>query len=253
MRFLCLPGAYGSSDKFQVQLAPFLKELTDDGTATFHFIHGPCKAIPPEGFEDYFGKAPHYRFIEPDKDVEKTDFDDVLARIRDFPNGESPEDTMRELMREGLAPSNRSTDRAIKYVADIMAKQGPFDGIIGYSEGATMAATMLLYEQHCFKRYGTTPMFKYAIFFAGWPPVDPKSHALVLSDERDDRIEIRTLHVVGSLDPYIDGSTALYNVCDLDTAYLFDHGKGHTLPRDRDTIRELGNIIRDNIEEILVE
>ncbi|CRJ92517.1 hypothetical protein BN1723_008503, partial [Verticillium longisporum] len=34
MKFLCLPGAYGSSDKFQVQLAPILKELTDDGTAT---------------------------------------------------------------------------------------------------------------------------------------------------------------------------------------------------------------------------
>jgi hypothetical protein len=175
--------------------APFLKELTEDGTATFHFIHGPCKAVPPKGFEDYFGKAPHYRFIEPDADVKKTHCDDVLSRIRDFPDCESPEDTMRELMREGLAPSHRSTDRAIKYVADIMATEGPFDAIIGYSEGATMAATMLLWEQRRFKRYGTPPMFKYAIFFAGWPPVDPSSHALVLSDESEERIEIRTLHV----------------------------------------------------------
>jgi hypothetical protein len=37
---------------------------------------------------------------------------------------------------------------------------------------------------------------------------------------------------------------ALYNICDMDNAYLFDHGKGHTLPRDRDTVRELGDIIR---------
>lgn len=151
--------------------------------------------MPPKGFEDYFGKAPHYRFIEPDVDVEKTNHDDVLSRIRDFPECESPEDTMRELMREGLATSHRSTDRAIKYVSDVMVKEGPFDGIIGYSEGATIAATMLLWERRRFLRYGTPPMFKYAIFFAGWPPVDPKSHALVLSDESEERIEIRTLHV----------------------------------------------------------
>lgn len=37
---------------------------------------------------------------------------------------------------------------------------------------------------------------------------------------------------------------ALYNVCDPDTAYLFDHAKGHTLPRDKDTVKELGDVFR---------
>lgn len=50
--------------------------------------------------------------------------------------------------------------------------------------------------------------------------------------------------VVGSLDPYLAGSVALYNICDMDTAYIFDHAKGHTLPRDKETVRELGDIIR---------
>lgn len=49
---------------------------------------------------------------------------------------------------------------------------------------------------------------------------------------------------VGSLDPYLHGSMALYNVCDPDTAYLFDHAKGHTIPRDKETVKELGDIIR---------
>lgn len=102
---------------------------------------------------------------------------------------------MRELMREGLATSHRSTDRAIKYLTEVMAKHGPFDGIIGYSEGATVAATMLLHEQRLFRKVGLEPMFKYAIFFAGWPPVDPITHHLVLSDENEDRIDIPTLHI----------------------------------------------------------
>lgn len=57
--------------------------------------------------------------------------------------------------------------------------------------------------------------------------------------------------LVGSLDPYIDGSMALYNVCDPDTAVLFDHAKGHTLPRDKDTIRELVDVIRDTVADMM--
>lgn len=56
---------------------------------------------------------------------------------------------------------------------------------------------------------------------------------------------------VGSLDPYIDGSMALYNVCDPDTAVLFDHAKGHTLPRDGETIRELVEVIKDTVVEMM--
>ena len=53
--------------------------------------------------------------------------------------------------------------------------------------------------------------------------------------------------LVGSLDPYVHGSLALFNVCDPDTAYLFDHAKGHTLPRDKDTVKELGDVVREAI------
>lgn len=43
---------------------------------------------------------------------------------------------------------------------------------------------------------------------------------------------------------------ALYNVCNADTAVLFDHAKGHTLPRDKDTIKELVDVIRDAVAEM---
>lgn len=175
---------------------------------------------------------------------------------------------MRELMREGVATSHRSTDNALKYLLKIMEERGPFDAIIGYSEGATMASTLLLHEQRRWKKKGIKPMFKYAVFFAGWPPVDPDTHQMILSDESDLMIEIPTCHIskfklrkdhnhhrltistysVGSLDPYVHGSLALYNVCDPDTAYLFDHAKGHTLPRDKDTVKELGDVVRAAIE-----
>lgn len=48
----------------------------------------------------------------------------------------------------------------------------------------------------------------------------------------------------------MDGSLALHNVCDPDTAVLFDHAKGHTLPRTKETVKELGDTIRDMIREV---
>jgi hypothetical protein len=181
--------------KFAVQLAPIVKELTEDGTAEFIFIHGPCETSPPKGFEDYFGNPPYYRFIEPDDSTDNTEEEDILARIRDFPDCETPEDTMRELMKEGVATSHKSTGFALQFLLDVMDEQGPFEGIIGYSEGATVAATLLLQEQKRFHEKGIAPMFKYGIFFAGWPPVDPATHSMLLSDETDLTIEIPTCHI----------------------------------------------------------
>lgn len=189
-----------------------MTDVGDDQVSTFFFTHGPCKAVPPPGFEDYFGPAPHYRFIEPDVVESQGQSGDVLSRIRDIPECETAEDTMRSLLRGDLneessdteseggtptpvAAAHRSTDNAIQYLLQVVKKHGPFDAIIGYSEGATVAATMLLYQQRRQKLWGTEPLFKYGIFFAGWPPLDPKTHDIILSDESDERIETRTLHI----------------------------------------------------------
>jgi dienelactone hydrolase len=170
-----------------------------------HFIHGPVKAYPPEGFEEYFGTAPYFRFIEAAKTEDGNDDGDVLERIRNFPEGATAEDQMRELMNIGVgatpvpsednSATNKSAQEAIDYLYRIMREDGPFEGIIGYSEGATVAATMLLHEQRRFEITGIPPMFKCALFFAGWPPMNPDLDAIVLADESDLTITIPTCHV----------------------------------------------------------
>jgi Serine hydrolase (FSH1). len=65
----------------------------------------------------------------------------------------------------------------------------------------------------------------------------------VLADECEDVIDVPSCHIIGCNDPYIHGAMALFSVCDEDTAVMFDHGKGHTVPRDAQTIRELADVI----------
>ena len=91
---------------------------------------------------------------------------------------------------------------------------------------------------------------KCAVFFGGWPPsklVEGEARIL-LADECDEVLDIPTCHVVGCKDPWLDGSIALYNMCDEDMAILFDHGKGHTVPRDATTINELATSIGDTVK-----
>ena len=71
----------------------------------------------------------------------------------------------------------------------------------------------------------------------------------VLADDSEERIDVPTYHIVGSTDPFIYGSISLFNVCDQDTAILFDHGGGHNVPRDSRTVKELAMSVKRAMEE----
>jgi hypothetical protein len=73
---------------------------------------------------------------------------------------------------------------------------------------------------------------------------------LLLSDEVGEIITIPTFHMVGASDPYLVGSMALFSVCDSETAEMFDHGKGHMVPRDAVTVKELADRLRSFWEEL---
>ncbi|ORY18178.1 serine hydrolase FSH [Clohesyomyces aquaticus] len=236
MRFLCLAGAFGNVDKFAVQLAPIVNQLEEDGTA------------PSPGFEDFFGGPPFFRFLA---ESQEPDAVDGLERIRDFPSGASPEDTLRLFNPVGNTDGLVATaSHALEYLQDAVREKGPFDGIIGYSEGALVGGTLIMKEAEFRKKGDYNNHIKMAMFFGGWPPLKPDLRGMMLADETDLTVPVPTIHVIGSLDPYLDGSLALFNVCDPDTAVLFDHAKGHTLPRDKDTVKELCDVIRDMIADI---
>ncbi|KAH8891528.1 duf341 domain-containing protein [Thozetella sp. PMI_491] len=247
MKFLCLPGAYGSAKNFQVQLGPFVAEAEKRGNASFRWTQGKHKATPPPGFEDYFGAGPLYRFVEYDG-IEAFD---VLERIRDFPEGQTAEETMRLLMGNQPGKTVSSIQDTVEDLIELIDSDPEIEGILGYSEGAATAATIVLAERNRWESEGRPRRIKRAILLAGWPPLSMQDGMvrLLLADESEDVIDVPTLHIVGGSDPYILGAMALYNMCDEDTAELFDHGKGHTVPRDAKTIQELCDAIDRLVEK----
>ncbi|KAM5349408.1 hypothetical protein ACJ41O_005913 [Fusarium nematophilum] len=253
MKFLCLHGAYGSASNFQVQLGPFIQGVQQVGSSTFKWINGGYDATPPPGFDNYFGTPPLFRFMEYDG-IEG--LDDILLKIREFPEGMTPEDAIRRLLGEDEMFTGEAARAALNRLLKIIDADPEIDACryctpqMPRMEGATTAATLVLEERRRFEQEGIPRRIKCAIFFAGWPPIrlhEDNSVQCLLADECEDMIDVPTCHIVGCNDPYIDGAMALYSMCNEDTALLFDHGKGHTVPRDQRTVRELSTAICDTV------
>lgn len=122
-------------------------------------------------------------------------------------------------------------------------------GLIGYSEGAMAAATMVMEEEYRQRTDSRPRQIKCAIFFAGWPPVAETDY-LDTEAEVEAAVDVPTFHVIGSGDPFVEASMTLYRVCAEDTAELFDHGQGHMMPREMKTLKELSDALDQFVDGI---
>jgi pimeloyl-ACP methyl ester carboxylesterase len=62
---------------------------------------------------------------------------------------------------------------ALATLKEIIKEDGPFDGVIGFSQGAALAASLLLCHQSDTPQ--KSPPFKVAVFIAGGLPLSPSS------------------------------------------------------------------------------
>lgn len=88
-------------------------------------------------------------------------------------------------------------EEVMQYLYDTLEENPDIGGIIGYSEGASIAATFILNEQRRQEETGRERRIKCAMFVTGWPPIDPNK-GVILADQDDDLVDVPTLHVVGA-------------------------------------------------------
>lgn len=56
-----------------------------------------------------------------------------------------------------------------KYIADFIAEEGPFDGVISFSQGAACLSSMLLHHENQYPHLA--PLFRFAVFMNGSAPI----------------------------------------------------------------------------------
>ena len=149
------------------------------------------------------------------------------------------------MRKYGFDPARKVSAR--DFVEDFMesSDEGPFDGIIGFSEGALLAADVVLHQQV------TKPAkpIKCAVFYCAAPAWDYENNTSMLADETDERIHIPTVSVIGKQDPIAYAGLLLYNLCDRNKASLIEHEGGHVVPRDLENKARMLHSVRRAINK----
>lgn len=133
---------------------------------------------------------------------------------------------------------------------DVLQEDGPFTGILGFSQGATVAAAFLLQHAKSHPYDLPSSLFQYAIFFAGAAPFrsDGSGRRMSFADTEGagmSRIRIPTIHIAGEKDTVYDGSLDLHQLCTPETARFISHGGGHVIPREREIVKKMATAIRE--------
>ncbi|EFY92580.1 DUF341 domain protein [Metarhizium acridum CQMa 102] len=154
-----------------------------------------------------------------------------------------------------------SVSRALVQLHKYLAEEGPFDGAIGFSQGAALIAMYLL---QCSQDRPNQPLpFQCAIFFSASRPFDTaalKDGIVQWAEEPTGtdgpRLNLPTAHIWGSKDVEYRGQCkVLSGMCDEARRYTFVHGGGHEIPgpRAKEDMHGCVRVIRRIIERASVE
>ncbi|KAL9618084.1 MAG: hypothetical protein Q9160_007154 [Pyrenula sp. 1 TL-2023] len=197
MHFLCLHGKGTNSKVFEIQTAALRYALGDHHT--YDFAEGVISApINPEA-RDYFpADDAYFQYFSEDDPA------GCLKAVHDLDN--------------------------------FIAAEGPFDGVIAFSQGAAVASTLMLDRLRRDRaRELVDPVFKCAIFIGAAIPCDPAELAeqgiiRPLSSEADGEvIEIPTTHIWGQQE-WSPLPPRMAMLCRGEQRNVYTHEGGHVIP-----------------------
>ncbi|KAJ1875093.1 Ovarian cancer-associated protein 2 [Coemansia sp. RSA 486] len=192
LRVLCLHGYTQTGQKFRDRLGPFRRGLKNQ-------------------LDLVFMTAPH-----------------MATNV--FSNSEEPQ----EKEGESMAWWNQSDDaekvekeimQSVQEIENTLVREGPFHGIMGFSQGAGMAAIMAALAERNKVNVGS---FGFALFFAGFYPGQ-----LRMFDEmvREAKVKVPSLHVVGDNDLVVSSERGVELATRaFDGAQVKRHPGGHFVP-----------------------
>ena len=125
-----------------IDTVPLSNALSKENAAEFHFIEGGCEAAPVEGITQFY-QGPYLSFYPWPPRMEEAEYSDTK-------------------------------ERAYELIYEAIEEDGPFDALLGFSQGASLAYLFL--QQHARKHPYDPPwsLFRCAVFICGMPPFRSK-------------------------------------------------------------------------------
>ncbi|GAA6032756.1 hypothetical protein JCM8097_000776 [Rhodosporidiobolus ruineniae] len=182
-------------------------------------------------------------FVDPPHVVEVPTDSNSAAEMKDKFDSDVSADTPRAWWFGKTDPSDGhyrkfdKFDETLHYLRNILETQGPFDGVLGFSQGAACGAilTALLENPSLDPVFAASaqdasvawphPPLKFAILSAGFFPLDPKTSAYF-----DKKPKTPTLHILGRGDTIVGEERSVPLTQAFEDARVEWHDGGHHTP-----------------------
>lgn len=190
----------------------------------------------------------------------QTDYIDgpVLLEKKDLPF-EVDDDKWAEIVESGV---NRAwfyhsdiskeldvTD-ALKTVVEHIKANGPYDGIIGFSQGAAISSIIA----NTIQSYGLPP-FKFALHVSGYTFTEPSENGLVITEKYQsafsvpDDLTTKTLIIYGENDNSVPKERSIYLSELYKEKTVFNHDGGHFVPNKKDFLKPVVDSIVSALDQ----
>ncbi|KAM0952565.1 putative serine hydrolase FSH, alpha/Beta hydrolase [Dioscorea sansibarensis] len=134
-------------------------------------------------------------------------------------------------------------DECLVYIEDLLIKHGPFDGILGFSQGSILAAavTAMQIKGTSSKKF---PKVKFVVTMSGARFTVPEVAERIYPD----KITCPSVQFLGDID-FLKGEGELLAQTFVDPV-IIHHPKGHTIPRlDEESVKTMLTFI-DRVEKL---
>ena len=153
-----------------------------------------------------------------------------------------------------MAYFERSIDSlrtALQDLDEYLLTNGPFDAILGFSQGASLAASYLA-KQALEPCPHPERQFKCAIFICATNGLHAGGSRILNAEDDGELIQLPTVHIIGSRDSVVQESLEVSRICDHRTRVVWDHQGGHEVPRGASLVAEMASCIRDTLEKAIL-
>lgn len=209
-RFLCLHGFRTSGEIMRTQV---MRKWPDRVTARLDLFFADAP-FPAEGKSEVEGifDPPYYEWFQ---------FNEGFTEFRNF-------------------------DECLAYIEELMIKHGPFDGLMGFSQGAALSAALPGLQAKGLALKSVPPVNNVVIIGGG------KIHAPAVAEKAFDvKIQCPSLHFIGELDFLKEPGEALLDA--FVDPIVVRHPSGHTVPRldekNLETVLGYIELIEKNLDE----
>ncbi|ORY05888.1 hypothetical protein K493DRAFT_310830 [Basidiobolus meristosporus CBS 931.73] len=197
LRILCLHGYLQSAEVFEGKSKQLRKWFGKNNLAELVYLNAPHVGIP---------------IVNDDKESE-----DDKSSVEQY-------GWYTFKLEERAAGKWRGVESGLEYIYDFMKSEGPFDGVLGFSQGATIAAVICA-QQQLKLAPADVPALKFAIMFSGIKSFY-HTHVPLFSN----KIELPSFHAFGQKDTWITPDLSQELADCFNHPIVHAHPQGHVVP-----------------------